>query len=132
MENDLISRQKLIDDLEAWRKRLDRRVSRFDDMVIHALPAFFDLVNEQETVEAEPVRHGRWEWYEEERNSMFPDGDYGWRCSNCKQDLEAELALGIHGMHYAYEILDDPDHPPTLKRCLFCGAKMDAKEDDHD
>lgn len=54
MENDLISRQKLIDDLEAWRKRLDRRVSRFDDMVIHALPAVFDLVNEQETVEAEP------------------------------------------------------------------------------
>lgn len=54
MENDLILRQKLIDDLEAWRKRLDRRVSRFDDMVIHALPAVFDLVNEQETVEAEP------------------------------------------------------------------------------
>lgn len=54
MENDLISRQKLIDDLEAWRKRLDRRVSRFDDMVIHALPAVFDLVIEQETVDAEP------------------------------------------------------------------------------
>lgn len=57
MENDLISRQKLIDDLEAWRKLLDRRVSRFDDMVIHTLPVVFDLVNEQKTVAAEPVRH---------------------------------------------------------------------------
>lgn len=56
MENDLISRQKLIDDLEAWRKILDRRVSRFDDMVIHTLPVVFDLVNEQEAVKAEPVR----------------------------------------------------------------------------
>lgn len=54
MENDLISRKKLIDDLEAWRKILDRRVSRFDDMVIHTLPVVFDLVNEQKTVAAEP------------------------------------------------------------------------------
>ena len=54
MENDLISRKKLIDDLEAWRKILDRRVSRFDDMVIHTLPVVFDLVNEQKTVKAEP------------------------------------------------------------------------------
>lgn len=70
MENDLISRKKLIDDLEAWRKILDRRVSRFDDMVIHTLPVVFDLVNEQKTVKAEP----KWISVKErlpEKNGMY-------------------------------------------------------------
>ena len=66
-DNDLISRQKLIDDLEAWRKILDRRVSRFDDMVIHTLPVVFDLVNEQKAVKAEhkwiSVKDGLPEYY---------------------------------------------------------------------
>ena len=83
-------------------------------------------VEETPTINAVEVVHGRWEWYEEEYNSMRPDGDYGWRCSCCKQDLAAELTLGIPGMHYAYDILDNPDNPPTLKRCVFCGAKMDG------
>lgn len=86
-------------------------------------------VKAMKTIDAEPVRHGRWEWYEEPYDSRNPDGDYGWRCSECKQDLAEELTLGIPGMHYAYDILDNPEAPPTLKRCLFCGAKMDAKED---
>ena len=81
---------------------------------------------EAKPVDAEPVRHGRWEWYEEPYDSRNPDGDYGWRCSCCKQDLANELSLGIPKMHYTYGILDDPDNPPTLKRCLFCGAKMDG------
>lgn len=78
--------------------------------------------------EAEPVRHGRWEWYEEPYDSWNPDGDFGWRCSCCKQDLNAELTLGIPGVHYIF--MDDPDNPPTLKRCLFCGAKMDGGAED--
>lgn len=114
MENDMISRSALINEMESH--------IYWGDSVIGLL----EVAKNAPAVEAEPVLHGRWEWYEEERNSMFSDGDYGWRCSNCKQDLEAELAFGIHGMHYAHEMLDDPDHPPTLKRCLFCGAKMDG------
>lgn len=86
-------------------------------------------VEETPTINAVEVVHGRWEWYEEEYNSMRPDGDYGWRCSCCKQDLAAELTLGIPGMHYAYDILDNPDNPPTLKRCVFCGAKMGGHND---
>lgn len=89
-----------------------------------------EWLDDQPTIDAEPVRHGRWEWYEEPYDSRNPDGDYGWRCSECKQDLAAELTLGIPGMHYAYDILDNPEAPPTLNRCLFCGAKMNAKEDE--
>lgn len=70
MENDLISRKKLIDDLEAWRKILDRRVSRFDDMVIHTLPVVFDLVNEQKAVKAEP------RWISVKERLPETEGDY--------------------------------------------------------
>ena len=124
MENDLISRKALLDTMQ---NHFGQDLAYLGEDLQYCQEA----VQIAPSVEAEPVWHGRWEWYEEERNSMFPDGDYGWRCSNCKQDLAAELALGIHGMHYAHEMLDDPDHPPTLKRCLFCGAKMDAKEEHH-
>lgn len=85
-----------------------------------------EMLNNAPTIDAEPVRHGRWEWYEEPYDSRNPDGDFGWRCSCCKQDLANELSIGIPKMHYTYDILDDPDNPPTLKRCLFCGAKMDG------
>lgn len=93
------------------------------------LKSILRIIDESPTIDTEPVRHGRWEWYEEPYDSRNPDGDYGWRCSECKQDLAAELTLGIPGMHYACAIIDDPDAQPTLKRCVFCGAKMDAKED---
>ena len=84
MENDLISRKKLIDDLEAWRKILDRRVSRFDDMVIHTLPVVFDLVNEQKTVKAEP------KWISVEERLPETDEHYLVWCSD---NNSCELAL---------------------------------------
>lgn len=89
-----------------------------------------EILEQAPTMDAEPVRHGRWEWHEEPYDSRNPDGDYGWRCSCCKQDLANELSLGIPKMHYTYGILDDPDNPPTLKRCLFCGAKMNGGAED--
>lgn len=133
MENDLISRQKLIDDLEAWRKRLNRRVSLFDDMVIHALPAVFDLVNEQETVKAEPVRHGRWVWHEDWGHPSISEPhellDAYWMCSTCGTDLLQYLKSHFPDIPSYTECSEEV---PTLERCPNCGAKMDAKEDDHE
>ncbi len=94
-----------------------------------ALNDAFRLIGDAPTLDYEPVRHGKWEWYEEPYDSRNPDGDFGWRCSECKADLAAELTLGIPEMHYAYDILDDPDKPPKLMRCVFCGAKMDGGEE---
>lgn len=103
MENDLISRKKLIDDLEAWRKILDRRVSRFDDMVIHTLPVVFDLVNEQKAVKAEHVRHGRWE------DGAFENTK---RCSVCKM--------------YSAKVYRSSEPTFDYEYCPYCGAKMDG------
>ena len=58
------------------------------------------VLNEQPTVEAEPVRHGQWDYV-----TVVDEGF--WRCSNCGTPSEA---LGARKLY---------------KYCPFCGAKMD-------
>ena len=66
------------------------------------------LIIEAPTIDAEPVRHGRWKrCFEDWRKQL--EGD---ECSAC--------GFQYYGMaidHYLY--------------CPNCGAKMDAKEEDH-
>lgn len=77
------------------------------------------------TIRYAPVIIAHWEWYEEPYDSLLsPDGNYGWRCSHCKQDLAIILNDSLPG---AYIDLDDPDNPPSkLMCCPYCGAKMDG------
>lgn len=68
--------------------------------------------------DAEPVRHGRWEWFEEWSPST-PEhpkelDDCGWRCSECKTAL-ADVVGGYWDNSY---------EPPKIKRCPECGARM--------
>ena len=70
--------------------------------------------------DVEPVRHGRWEWFEEWSYST-PDhpaecDDCGWRCSKCKTALE-DMINGYY---------DDSCEVPQLNYCPNCGAKMDG------
>lgn len=72
------------------------------------------------TIEAEPVVHGRWEWFEEWNPSTTEHprecDDCGWRCSRCKTTLE-DMVGGYW---------DNPDEEPKLSFCPNCGAKMDG------
>lgn len=82
---------------------------RLDEM-IESIPA----------ADVAPVRHGRWEWFEEWSPST-PDhsaecDDCGWRCSECKTELEDTV-----GGYW-----DDPCEEPKLNYCPNCGAKMDG------
>ena len=65
----------------------------------HTEDVFLDLVDAQPTIEAEPVRHGRWEEY--------PNSAYR-RCTSCKKEFEKAK----------FSIL--------ALRCPICGAKMDG------
>lgn len=60
-------------------------------------------INRQPTIEAEPVRHGKWIWDEE-----------GYHCSECWYHAQGNIMECIDG---------------TFRFCPVCGAKMDeAKE----
>lgn len=78
----------------------------------------FTEIDNAPTVDAEPVKHGRWQWYEE-WNPSTPDNpreceDCGWSCSHCKRELE-----DVVGGYW-----DNPDESPDLPYCPNCGAKM--------
>ena len=62
--------------------------------------------------QVEKVWRGEWEWYDEEVGSPL-DGierEWGWRCSKCKVVLPDDF--------------DDPDNPPAMRFCQWCGAPM--------
>ena len=70
------------------------------------------LIKDCPTVDAEPVRHGKWEWFEEKHGNPFDgyDEDWGYRCSCCKSELPDDY--------------DDLDQKPNFGYCPNCGAKM--------
>lgn len=80
----------------------------------------YDLIDKCPTIEAEPVRHGRWVWFENwlESTPVNPREclDCGWQCSECKNALE-DMVGGYW---------DNPDEVPALKHCPECGAIMDG------
>ena len=60
----------------------------------------------------EKVWRGEWEWYDEEVGSPLEgiEREWGWRCSKCKVVLPDDF--------------DDPDNPPAMRFCQWCGAPM--------
>lgn len=60
----------------------------------------------------EKVWRGEWEWYDEEVGSPLEgiEREWGWRCSKCKTVLPDDF--------------DDPDNPPAMRFCQWCGAPM--------
>ena len=73
-----------------------------------ALSALRPVSREQ----VEKVWMGEWEWYDEEVGSPLEgiEREWGWRCSKCKVVLPDDF--------------DDPDNPPTMRFCQWCGAPM--------
>ena len=65
--------------------------------------------------QVEEVWRGEWEWYDEEVGSPLEgiEREWGWRCSKCKTVLPDDF--------------DDPDNPPAMRFCPWCGAPMTDK-----
>ena len=84
---------------------------RLDDFLAAvdvALTALRPVSREQ----VEKVWRGEWEWYDEEVGSPLEgiEREWGWRCSKCKVVLPDDF--------------DDPDNPPAMRFCQWCGAPM--------
>ena len=60
------------------------------------------ILKDATTIEAEPVRHGRWEWNKDH-----------WECTNCRGNRRHDLVLGLDAAY-----------------CGRCGAKMDGGVDE--
>lgn len=93
---ELIDRQALLEDMTA----------RFGGI---ADWHYFDCVNEQPTIEAEPVRHGKWQWAEGYVGTMV-------ECSVC----------GLSPMSFYSLPKNQIGRLPVYKYCPRCGARMDA------
>ena len=62
--------------------------------------------------QVEKVWKGEWEWYDEEVGRPLEgiEREWGWQCSKCKVVLPDDF--------------DDPDNPPAMRFCQWCGAPM--------
>ena len=82
---------------------------------------FYNAILELQPADVEPVKHGRWEWFEEWSYSTPEHSaecdDCGWRCSECKTKLE-DMVNGYY---------DDSYEVPQLNYCPNCGARMDGE-----
>ena len=120
--SDLISRSMVV---EIFRER-SKSVAGMASKVYGAIAQELEKLL---AVDAESVRHGVWEWYEDwccipgEVDTICEE--YGWRCSVCRKSLadSIEEAIGER------PDLDDPDKVPIMKRCPNCDAKMEVKFD---
>lgn len=80
--------------------------------VISALDLALTALRPVSREQVERVWRGEWEWYDEEIGSPLEgvERDWGWRCSKCKVVLPDDF--------------DDPDNPPAMRFCQWCGAPM--------
>lgn len=69
------------------------------DMMVSEI---WDIIDEQPTVDAEPVRHGQW---------LLPEV--------CYEDIECSACHAYMPLPISF------DYRPTYKYCPMCGAKMD-------
>jgi hypothetical protein len=99
---------KRIYDCSADQRKSYPNVPQFMEALGMALSALRPVSREQ----VEKVWKGEWEWYDEEVGSPLEgiEREWGWQCSKCKVVLPDDF--------------DDPDNPPAMRFCQWCGAPM--------
>ena len=93
---------------EKWTRGCEKHYQLKVDLAEAALTALRPVSREQ----VEKGWRGEWEWYDEEVGSPLEgiEREWGWRCSKCKVVLPDDF--------------DDPDNPPAMRFCQWCGAPM--------
>ena len=79
---------------------------------VEAAKMAIDALRPVSREQVEKVWRGEWEWYDEEVGSPLEgiEREWGWRCSKCNVVLPDDF--------------DDPDNPPAMRFCQWCGAPM--------
>lgn len=93
---------------ETLTSKQAEEIIKLNNAVNFALSALRPISRER----IEEAWRGEWEWYDEEIGSPLEgvEREWGWRCSKCKIVLPDDF--------------DDPDNPPAMRFCQWCGAPM--------
>lgn len=100
MENDLISRAALLEDIEDWYNGIGETMNPTDTIIRNVLSSVMDNINVAEAIEAEPVRHGKWEVFDDLSSAYYgkqmyftqPDGTIYSRLSHGYMTFEEALS----------------------------------------
>lgn len=107
MNNDLISRSALLENyglknaMKYGNETVEQQHNSYSTLMLYEIA---DMIEDAPAVDAEPVRHGRWE--------KAPQFTFMLRCSECKDVYVEDDWLVGHKWRY----------------CPGCGAKMDLEE----
>ena len=102
-------------DAEVICEKLAERAMEYlnvDECTVETIKEDMKIVNRIPTMEAEPVRHGRWAWTQE-----VCEDNYSLNCSSCGSPCPGDY--------------DDEDETYRYHRyhyCPNCGCKMDLEE----
>ena len=103
----LINADALMEDIEDWYNRIGETMNLLDTTIRNVLSSVMDNINEAPTIEAaRVVAHARW------KHDMYFDQPV-MRCTACGRGF------------------DEGHHAEKFPHCPHCGAKMDAKEEEH-
>lgn len=106
MPERLIDKAKLLEYLAAIKP--DEYVSAYGEAAVDVINHVEIYVNEMPTIEAEPIRHGRWIIKRDEFYTAY--NMYYAECSECKHTESTGMA-------------------ERIKYCPNCGARMDGGAD---
>ncbi len=118
--SDLISKskQEVIDEIRSFQDQVTLSsssdwINGMDEGFNHAV----SVIELMDTVEAEPVRHGKWILKQEKVNNI--SGHWNrWSCSYCGYVRTKGWATTLEG------------HKPNALFCENCGAKMDERKEE--
>ena len=115
----MMTREEAIKILERMAVNLTGTLANTKESMLDMLRSRLDAINIAQAAlrpvsreQVEKVWRGEWEWYDEEVGSPLEgiEREWGWRCSKCKVVLPDDF--------------DDPDNPPAMRFCQWCGAPM--------
>lgn len=79
------------------------------------VPKFYDWLDDQPTIEAEPVKHGKW--------VKMSDADgYYYACSECGEELYREWTFDRE-----FDLFPKKKTIDKTRYCPNCGAKMEPE-----
>ena len=110
MEQRLIDANALTNKLNVFNDRMHG-----NEHFLNGIESAKEIIENEPTIEAEPVRHGKWV-LEQEKFDGYGFGNWNrWSCSCCGYVRTKGLAVTAEG------------HKPKAVLCENCGARMDEE-----